>query len=221
MKTNQELQDRVTELELQVERLREAGLRVLTLWDQGNGALVSHFPTGKPAIEALRTALAQCITAHPLDANPVVAHESADMSDKALASRVEGEKRPTVEGAHARDRIETVHQLLHEFRGTECRTDGGWCDARDHAEFIVEALWNLDNSEPPQATAEESSVVQGEWEIFEGNMSAACEGTQVARNLVEGTPIERISTHPSQWEDVIPGSTLWSGVIYRRRTSTN
>lgn len=37
-------------------------------------------------------------------------------------------------------RIEIVHKILHEFTGRPCRTDGGWCDARDHAEHILSAL---------------------------------------------------------------------------------
>jgi hypothetical protein len=32
-----------------------------------------------------------------------------------------------------------VHKTLHEFNGTECRKDGGWCDARDHADAIYDA----------------------------------------------------------------------------------
>jgi len=32
-----------------------------------------------------------------------------------------------------------AHAIMHDFSGHPCRTDGGWCDAKDHADAIVDA----------------------------------------------------------------------------------
>jgi hypothetical protein len=44
-----------------------------------------------------------------------------------------------LDGAQLLALVTRVHVILHEFAGTAC-TDGGWCDARDHAEAILEVV---------------------------------------------------------------------------------
>lgn len=39
-----------------------------------------------------------------------------------------------------REALDVAHRIMHEFTGKPCRDDGGWCDARDHAEAIVRAV---------------------------------------------------------------------------------
>lgn len=41
---------------------------------------------------------------------------------------------------HGETLVEKLHTIFHEFIGTTCRTDGGWCDARDHAEGAAELV---------------------------------------------------------------------------------
>lgn len=54
-------------------------------------------------------------------------------------SRAAGHETPAPPGSFQPSTLEKVHGILHEFTGRPCRTDGGWCDARDHAKAIMEA----------------------------------------------------------------------------------
>ena len=37
--------------------------------------------------------------------------------------------------------LEQLHKLFHDFSGKPCRDDGGWCDARDHADAALQIFF--------------------------------------------------------------------------------